>query len=97
MRHKKISLWHGKFDSLMNRLKGFSDHSGRLLDHCVITFGSGMGHSDNHTATRIPIVLAGQEWETQDRPPLRYAENQELGSLHLSLLRLFGVDVTPFW
>lgn len=94
----KISLWHmEKFDSLMNRLKGFSDHSGRLLDHCVVLFGSGMGHSDNHTATRIPIVLAGQgSGRLKTGRYLRYAENQELGSLHLSLLRLFGVDVTRF-
>ena len=43
------------------------------------------------------IVLAGQgSGRLKTGRYLRYAENQELGSLHLSLLRLFGVDVTRF-
>ena len=94
----KISLWHmEKFDSLLQRLKSFEDQSGRLLDHCVVLYGSGMGHSDNHTATRIPIVLAGQGGgRLKTGRYLRYAENQELGRLHLALLRLFDVDVSTF-
>ena len=94
----KISLWHmEKFDYLLNKLKSYKDHNGRLLDHCVVLYGSGMGHSDNHTAQRLPIVLAGQGGgKIKTGRYLRYSKNQELGRLHLSLLELFGVEQDSF-
>ena len=94
----KISLWHmEKFDSLLNRLKSFKDHNGSLLDNCVVLYGSGMGHSDNHTAQRIPIVLAGKGGgKLKTGRYLRYSTNQELGRLHLSLMNMFGVEGDSF-
>lgn len=94
----KISLWHmEKFDYLLNRLKSYKDHHGTLLDHSVIMYGSGMGHSDNHTVKRIPLILAGQGGGMlKTGRYLRYAENQELGRLHLSLLQKFGVNSSEF-
>ena len=44
-----------------------------------------MGHSDNHTATRIPTVLAGRGGGMiKTGRYVRYAKNQELSSLHLA-------------
>merc|ERR1712023_305972 len=73
----KISLWHmEKFDYLLTKLKSYKDHNGTLLDHSVVLFGSGMGHSDNHTAQRIPTILAGQGGGMlKTGRYLRYAEN----------------------
>ena len=94
----KISLWHmEKFDYLLNKLKSYKDHNGSLLDHSVVLFGSGMGHSDNHTAQRVPIVLAGKGGGMlKTGRYLRYSKNQELGRLHLALLKKFGVDAGSF-
>lgn len=94
----KISLWHmEKFDYLLNRLKSYKDHHGTLLDHSVVLFGSGMGHSDNHTATRIPMILAGQGGGMlKTGRYLRFAENQQVGRLHLALLEKFGVKSDSF-
>lgn len=93
----KISLWHmDKFDYLLNRLKSYQDHNGSLLDHSLVLFGSGMGHSDNHTATRIPIVLAGGKRMIKTGRYVRYANNQQLGRLHLTLLQKFGVQADSF-
>ncbi|MGI9475008.1 MAG: DUF1552 domain-containing protein [Rubripirellula sp.] len=94
----KISLWHmEKFDYLLNRMKSFKDHQGTLLDHSVVLFGSGMGHSDNHTATRIPIILAGNGGGMlKTGRYVRYSENQQLGRLHLTLLQKFGVHEGSF-
>ena len=94
----KISLWHmEKFDSLLNRLKSYQDHNGTLLDHSVVLFGSGMGHSDNHTATRIPMILAGQGGGMlKTGRYVRYSSNQQIGRLHLALLQRFGVPVESF-
>ena len=94
----KISLWHmEKFDYLLTRLKSFKDQNGTLLDHSVVLFGSGMGHSDNHTVKRVPIVLAGQGGGMlKTGRYVRYSENQQLGRLHLALLQKFGVEVDSF-
>lgn len=94
----KISLWHmEKFDSLLNRLKSYQDQNGTLLEHSVVLYGSGMGHSDNHTATRIPMVLAGQGGGMlKTGRYVRYAANQQVGRLHLSLLQKFGVSTESF-
>lgn len=93
----KISLWHmEKFDSLLTRLKSRRDGEGRLLDNTVVLFGSGMGHSDNHTATRIPIILAGGKDHLKTGRYVRYAKNQELGRLHIALLQKFGIEVDAF-
>jgi len=94
----KISLWHmEKFAYLLDRLKSFKDGHGTLLDHSVVLFGSGMGHSDNHTATRLPLVLAGRGGGMiKPGRYVRYAENQQLGRLHLALLNKFGVEADSF-
>ncbi len=94
----KITLWHmEKFDYLLNRMKSFRDQDGSLLDNSVVLFGAGMGHSDNHTATRIPTVLAGRgRGMLKTGRYVRYAKNQELSSLHLALLRKFGLANDSF-
>ena len=94
----KISLWHmEKFDSLLARLKRIREGDGTLLDRSVVLFGSGMGHSDNHTAQRIPVVLAGKGGGMlKTGRYLRYSKNQELGRLHLTLMQKFGVDVNSY-
>ena len=94
----KISLWHmEKFDYLLTKLKSYKDHNGSLLHHSVVLFGSGMGHSDNHTARRIPIVLAGKGGGMlKTGRYLRYSKNQELSRVHLTLLQKFEVEAESF-
>ena len=93
----KISLWHmEKFDSLLTKLKSRQEGDGTLLDNTLVLYGSGMGHSDNHTATRIPIVLAGGKGLIKTGRYVRYDKNQPLGRLHLSLLKKFGIDTDSF-
>lgn len=93
----KISLWHmEKFDYLLNRFKSFKDQHGTLLDNTLVLYGSGMGHSDNHTVTRIPIVLAGGKGLIKTGRYVRYSENQPLARLHLSLLEKFGIETKEY-
>ena len=93
----KISLWHmQKFDLLLTKLKSKREGDGTLLDNTLVLFGSGMGHSDNHTATRIPIILAGGRDLIKTGRYVRYSKNQRLGGLHLALLEKFGVEAEAF-
>ncbi len=88
----KISLWHmEKFDYLLTKLKSYRDRHGSLLDHTLVLYGSGMGHSDNHTVTRIPMILAGHKKGLKGGRYLRYSKNQELGRLHLAIMEQFGL------
>lgn len=92
----KICLWHmEKFDYLLKRMKSFSDSNGTLLDHSVVLFGSGMGHSDSHTGQRIPTILAGKAGgKLKTGRYLRHDRNQKPESLHHSLLQLFGCETS---
>jgi hypothetical protein len=94
----KISLWHmEKFDYLLTRLKSYKDQNGSLLDHSIVLFGSGMGHSDNHTAQRIPVILAGKGGgHLKTGRYLRYSKNQDLSRLHLALMQRFGIDMQEY-
>lgn len=94
----KISLWHmEKFDYLLRKMKSCKDHHGTLLEHSIVLFGSGMGHSDNHTVKRVPIILAGQgAGRIKTGRYVRYSENQQLGRLHLTLLEKFGIEIDSF-
>lgn len=93
----KISRWHmEKFDSLLTKLKSKKEGDGTLLDNTFVLFGSGMGHSDNHTVTRIPIILAGGKGMIKTGRYVRYDKNEELGRLHLSILNKFGIDIDSF-
>jgi len=92
----KVCLWHmEKFDYLLTRMKSFSDNNGTLLDHSVVLYGSGMGHSDSHTAQRIPTVLAGKcGGKLKTGRYLRHERNQNPKSLHRTLLALFDCDTS---
>ena len=94
----KISLWHmEKFDYLLTKLKSFKEADGCLLDNSLVLFGAGMGHSDNHTATRIPTVLAGKAGgRIKTGRYVRFSKNQELSNLHLAILQKFGVETDEF-
>jgi len=94
----KISEWHmEKFNYLLTKMKSYKDQNGTLLENSVVLFGSGMGHSDNHTATRIPMILAGQGGGMlKTGRYVRYSQNQQIGKLHLSLLQKYGVTTDSY-
>ena len=94
----KINLWHmEKFDYLLSKLKSYKDENGSLLSHSVVHFGSGFGHSDTHTAMRVPTILAGQGGGlVKTGRYLRYTENKDHSQLHFALLRMFGVKMDAY-
>ena len=90
----KICLWHtSKFDYLLTRMKSYQDAHGRLLDHSLVLYGSGMGESDAHTAQRIPTILAGGAGgRVKTGRYIRHADHLPLGHLHRALLGVFGAE-----
>jgi hypothetical protein len=43
----------------IQKLKGIKEGTGTLLDHCMITYGSGLSDPDRHDHSNLPIILAG--------------------------------------
>ncbi|MCM8536465.1 MAG: DUF1552 domain-containing protein [Lentisphaeraceae bacterium] len=95
----KICVWHmEKFDSLLTKMKAYKDPDGKnVLDNSIVLFGGGMGHSDVHTATRIPTIIAGKGGgKLEPGRYLRYNGNQRLAKLHLAVLKKFDINLKSF-
>ena len=57
---KKIDRFHvAQFAHLIRRLSEISERDGKLLDNCLLTYGSGMGNGTIHDYNDLPIVTAG--------------------------------------
>ena len=89
----KINQYHVQlFSEFVERLRTTPDGDGSLLDHSMIVYGAGMGDSNSHASTNLPIVLAGGGAGTGGRP-VRESEDTPLANLHLSLLDKMGVPL----
>jgi len=49
-----------QFAYLVQRLKSLSEGGSTLLDNCIITFGSGIGHGAAHNFDALSIICAGR-------------------------------------
>jgi Protein of unknown function (DUF1552) len=91
----KINTYHVGFVAyLLDRLRSTPDGDGSLLDHTTMLFGAGMGDSNAHDPTNLPIVLAGGGAGTmKGGRHIRYPKSTPLANLHLTLLDQFGIHV----
>ena len=89
----KINQYHVQlFAEFVDRLRRTPDGDGSLLDHAMIVYGAGMGDSNAHASTNLPILLAGGAAGRGGRH-VRYPEDTPLANLHLSLLDKMGVPI----
>jgi hypothetical protein len=57
---RDINVFHvTQFAYLLNRLDSINEGNGTLLDHCLITYGSGCADGDRHNHDDLPTLLAG--------------------------------------
>ena len=49
-----------QFAYLVERLRSLREGPGTLLDNCIITYGSGMGHGMKHSLENLPTIVAGR-------------------------------------
>ena len=56
----KIDRFHMEFYAhVVTRMKGIREGEGTLLDHCVLTMGSGISDGDSHNYRDLQVLLAG--------------------------------------
>ncbi len=89
-----INTYHVGFCAyLLEKMRATADGDGTLLDHITLLFGAGMGDSNAHDPTNLPIVLFGGGSGAKGGRHIRYPKSTPLANLHLTLLDQFGVHV----
>jgi hypothetical protein len=79
---------------MLERLKAIPEGNGRLLDRCLIVYGSGISDGDRHNHDNLPVLVAGGG--VRGGRHIRYPAGTPLCNLYLSLLDRAGVMADRF-
>ena len=79
---------------LINKLKSTPDGDGSLLDHMMLTYGSGFSDGNAHDHANLPVVLAGRA-NGQIKPGrhVRYPNETPMSNLFTAMLDRMTVPV----
>lgn len=91
----QINCHHIKqFVYFLEKLKSTRDGDGSLLDHCMITYGSGLSEGNTHDHGNLPLVLAGGGCgKLRPGRHVRYADETPMTNLYVAILDRMGVPV----
>jgi hypothetical protein len=94
----KINQFHvSLFAEFLQKLQDTPEADGSLLDHTLYLYGSGMGDSDAHDHTNLPILVAGgAAGKMRGGRHIKYDTPVPLANLHLTLLNKVGVPLETF-
>ena len=94
----KINTFHmQQFTYFLEKLRHTPDGDGKLFDHSLFVYGSGMSDSNLHLHHNLPVLLAGGgAGQLKGGRHIRYADETPIANLHASVLDLMGVPVTSF-
>lgn len=81
----------------VDKLQSTPDGDGSLLDHSLVLYGSGMGDSQVHNHSKIPVVLAGgASGRMAGNTHVREADGTPIANLLVTMLDKVGVPVDKF-
>jgi hypothetical protein len=91
----QINCFHAKqFAYLLEKLRSTPDGDGTLLDHSMITYGSGLSDGNAHDHANLPTVLAGRGCGAlKPGRCVRYPKETPMGNLYVAMLDRMGVPV----
>ena len=94
----KINQFHvSLFAEFLKKLKATPEGDGNLLDHSLFLYGSGMGDSDTHDHSNLPILVAGgAAGKMRGGRHIHFETPTPLSNLHLTLLNKVGVPLETF-
>jgi hypothetical protein len=85
------------FAEVLEQLDAIKEGEGTLLDHSMITLGSGLGDGEHHTMNDLPIIVAGSaNGKIKTGRILHCPENTPLANLWLSQAQLMGAGLERF-
>ena len=91
----QINAFHMKqLAYALEKLRSTPDGDGTLLDHVMLTYGSGFSDGNAHDHANLPVVLAGRGCGTV-RPGrlVRYPKETPMANLFVAMLDRMGVPV----
>jgi hypothetical protein len=94
----KINQFHvALFAEFLAKLKATKEGNGNLLDHSLFLYGSGMGDSDAHDHSDLPIIVAGgAAGQHRGGRHIQFDKPTPLSNLHLTLLNKVGIPMESF-
>ena len=94
----KVNQFHvSLFAEFLEKFSKIPEGNGSLLDHSLYLYGSGMGDSDAHDHTDLPIIVAGgAAGNMTGNRHLKFPKGTPLSNLHLTLLNKVGIDLDSF-
>jgi hypothetical protein len=94
----KINEFHvSLFAEFLEKMAATKEGNGSLLDHSLYLYGSGMGDSDAHDHTDLPIIVAGgAAGNMQGGRHIKYPKHTPMANLHLTLLNKMGIEMDSF-
>ena len=85
------------FAEVLEQLDAIKEGEGTLLDHSMITLGSGLGDGKDHTMDELPIIVAGSaNGRIKTGRILNCPEKTPLANLWLSQAQLMGTGMKRF-
>lgn len=95
---RQIDHFHvTQFADFVRRLSDVTEGNGRLLDHCLVNLGSGMGNGRVHDYNDLPLVTAGG-LGGRIRTGVHHVHSQRvpIANLWLTLLQSAGIESDSF-
>jgi hypothetical protein len=94
----KINQFHvSLFAEFLEKMAATKEGDGSLLDHSLYLYGSGMGDSDAHDHTDLPIIVAGgAAGNMRGGRHITYQKHTPMANLHLTLLNKMGIEMDSF-
>lgn len=96
--YNRVTEWHTKQVAyLLQRLSRMKEPSGRLLDNCMIVYGSSLADGHEHSEKDLPLLLAGGGGGTIKSGQMRGGRRDtSMSDLHLALLQRLGIRGDSF-
>lgn len=98
-RHATLNEYHLRHTLayFVARLAATPDGDGSLLDHSLVLYGSGLGNSQDHNHSELPIVVAGgASGKVTGGKHVRVASETPISNLLVTMLDRVGVPVDRF-
>jgi hypothetical protein len=90
----RINRFHlTQFANFLQKLKATPEGQGRLLDNCMIVYGSGISDGNSHAHNDLPVLLAGHGGGSLNPGRhVQYPRDTPMANLFISLLERAGVQ-----
>lgn len=93
------NTWYvAQFAAAIEKMKSLKEYDGSsVFDHCVLMFGSGLGHGNKHLGSNLPLILAGGTQSGLNTGRLlTYPKQPPHANTLLTLIRHFGIELEQY-